>query len=187
MLQRYPDLVNKIEILMSLAGVTHNGDFKIGKYQKIGYLLVARTFKRRVPSMFYNNVILHPAMIRLAYAKTPNGRVKFSALSEEKKNEAMDFEVHLWRSEDTRTYWSTGVQMLELDNCTQQVDIDVHHLSIESDQYFDKHVVEQHMRIIFKDYHEHTSDMENHSPSILATKAEAAPLIPDSVRKLLTN
>jgi hypothetical protein len=76
-------------------------------------------------------------------------------------------------------------EMANLDNCEDQVDLEVHHVSVEKDQYFDQATVEQHMRVVFNDYHEHIAVMDNHSPSINATKEKAAPLIPKTLRKVL--
>lgn len=75
--------------------------------------------------------------------------------------------------------------MLTVDNCKIQVRLPVHHISVAGDQYFDHTVVEQHMRIIFTDFIEHEAKIPNHAPSILASKTEAAPFIPKSVKKVL--
>lgn len=185
MLQRYPDISKKVELLISIVGFSHKHDFIISKKLLFPYLLMAKLFKKKIPSVLYYNLVLHPSLIRLVYAKTPNARKKFLTLTKEEYRRAMDFEVHLWRTEDIRTYWSTAEIMVSINNCDYQVDLPLHHISTDKDQYFDSQIVEQHMRVIFNDFKAHTITIDNHSPSIIADKSEAAPFIPDSIRKIL--
>lgn len=106
-------------------------------------------------------------------------------LSAEEKNVAVEFEVNLWRQDDTRTYMRMAIEMFTIDNCSKQVNLPVHHISVNEDQYFDHSVVEQHLRIIFTDFIDHEAFIPNHAPSILATKEEAQPFIPKSITKVL--
>ena len=125
-------------------------------------------------------------MIRTFYAKTPNARKKFEHLSRDDKRRALDFEVVLWRDNDVRTYMDMILEMLRLDNCKKQVNIPVHHVGVDGDQYFDNAVVEQHMRVIFSEYSQSMAVLPNHAPSIVATKEEATPFVPKKLRKVLS-
>ena len=185
MLQRYPEICGKVELLISVVGFSHRYDFIFSKYRKYSYLALASFFSHRLPAAFFYNVILHPTVIRVSYSKTHNAKKKLASLNSADKKTAMDFEVDLWRQDDTRTYMAMAVQFLTIDNCKQQIPLPVHHISVADDQYFDHSVVEQHMRVIFTDFIEHEAVLPNHAPSILATKKEADPFIPKSLKKLL--
>jgi len=185
MFQRYPELVDKVELLISVVGFSHKYDFSLSKTRIKFYKLGASFFSRRLPSLFFYNIFLHPNVIRAAYAKTHNAKKKLAHLDKKEKDAAIEFEVELWRQDDLRTYMRMVVAFLTIDNCGIQVNCPVHHISVDADQYFDNAVVEQHMRIIFTDFTEHEAIIPNHAPSILATKEEAGPFIPKSVRKLL--
>ena len=185
MLQRYPELTSKVDLIVSVVGFTHKYDFSLKKSRISFYKTVAKFFSLKLPSMFYYNVFLHPSVIRNFYAKTHNAKKKFANLSKVEKSQALDFEVGLWRNDDPRTYMILGHEMLTLDNCTKQIELPVHHISVANDQYFDNSVVEQHMRIIFKDFFEHEAVIPNHAPSILASKEEARPFIPNSIRAIM--
>lgn len=184
MLQRYPDICDKVEILISVVGFSHKYDFALSNPRMIFYKTTASLFTFKLPAAFFYNVVLHPSVIRTAYSKTHNAKKKMANLSVEDKKTATDFEVELWRQDDTRTYMAMGIQMLTIDNCKKQVPLPVHHISVAGDQYFDHSVVEQHMRVIFTDFTEHEAVIPSHAPSILATKEEADPFIPKSVKKL---
>lgn len=185
MLQRYPELVEKVDLLISIVGFSHKYDFSFKKSRITYYKNGAKLFTRKLPSLFFYNVFLHPSVIRAAYSKTHNAKKKLAHLSKEERKAAVEFEVDLWRQDDIRTYMSMVVAMLTIDNCKKQIDLPVHHISVSTDQYFDHTVVEQHMRIIFTDFTDHEAVIPNHAPSILASKKEAAPFIPKSIRKIL--
>jgi pimeloyl-ACP methyl ester carboxylesterase len=185
MLQRYPELQKKVTLLVSLVGFTRADDTILPKKMMYTYRALAHVFRRRVASMLFYNLILHPTVIRTFYAKTPNARKKFDHLSREDKRRALDFEVVLWRDNDVRTYMDMILEMMNLDNCKKQIKVPVHHVGVDGDQYFDNAVVEQHMRVIFSDYSQSMAVLPNHAPSIVATKEEAAPFVPKKLKKVL--
>jgi len=185
MLQRYPELIDKVDILISFVGFTHSYDMKFTSMRKLGYRSAANLFTRKIPSLLFLNLALHPSAIKTVYSKTFNAKKKLANLSERDKKASLDFEVTLWRDNDVRTYMQMTEVMLTLDNCQVQIAMPVHHVSIEQDQYFDNTVVEQHMRVIFTDFTEHPASMPAHAPSILANKKDAKPFVPKSLAKLL--
>lgn len=185
MLQRYPELTGQVELLISIVGFSHKYDMKFTKSRYMFYRNGASFFSNKLPSAFFYNVFLHPTVLRTVYSKAHNAKSKFENLDKETLKSTMDFEVKLWRESDIRTYMNTALSMMLLDNCKVQIDLPVHHISVNSDQYFDHNVVEQHMRVIFNDFTEHVAVIPNHAPSILATKKEAEPFIPKSITKLL--
>jgi hypothetical protein len=172
-------------MLISIVGFSHKYDFSFKKSRIVYYTKGAKFFSRKLPSLFFYNVFLHPSLIRAAYSKTHNAKKKMANLSKQEKKDAVEFEVNLWRQDDIRTYMDMVVEMLTIDNCKKQVNLPVQHISVSTDQYFDHTVVEQHMRIIFNDFTDHEAIIPNHAPSILASKEEAAPFIPKSIRKIL--
>ena len=185
MLQKYPELTNKVDILVSMVGFTRRDDTKVSKTMVRTYWTLAQVFRRRVPAMFFYNVILHPSVVRALYSKTPNAQSKFKHLSRDDHKKATEFEVILWRVNDVRTYMQMLLEMIQLDNLKKQIDLPVYHVSVEGDQYFNNAVVEQHMRVIFTDFIEFKAKLPNHAPSIVATREEAAPFVPKGLRKLL--
>jgi hypothetical protein len=76
--------------------------------------------------------------------------------------------------------------MLTVDNCHKKVDLPVWHVAVAGEKYFDNTKVEQHFRVIFKDFHLSESQLDNHAPSILATKKDAEPLMPAEIRQVLS-
>ncbi len=186
MLQRYPELAKKVDMFVSMVGFTRRDDTKLNKKVIRMYWILGKIFSYKIPAFLFYNIALHPSFIRAVYAKTPNAKAKFKHLSRDDHRRAMEFEVILWRENDVRTYMKMLIEMLKIDNCNKQIDLAVHHVAVDGDQYFDNNVVEQHMRVIFKDYTEHKAVLPNHAPSIVASKEEAAPFVPKSLRKALS-
>lgn len=185
MLQRYPDLVNKVDLLISVVGFAHKDDFTFSKPRMFIYRWGSRFFSRKLPAIFFRNVLLHPWVLKLAYSHTRNARQKFQNLDRAEHKEIMAFEVHLWHSNDVRTHMKTTVEFLSLDNCHKQVKLPVHHVSVKADNYFDNFRVEQHMKVIFTKFSEYPANMDNHAPSVIADAKTAAPMWPPKVRTLL--
>ena len=185
MLQNYPKMTKNVELLISVVGFCHRDDLTFSKSRYSFYRYTATVFSRRLPAIFFKNVILHPTLLRIAYSKTHNAKNKFKDLSPENAKRAMEFEIHLWHCNDVRTYMDTTITMLTLDNCLKQVDLPVQHVSVDMDQYFDNRIIEQHMRVIFTDFTDNRAVMDNHAPSIIASKEDAGGMMPDTLRTLL--
>jgi pimeloyl-ACP methyl ester carboxylesterase len=188
MLQRYPDLAKKVDLCVSLAGFAHKDDFTFTKSRRLSYVNSAKFFSLPVTSAFFRYVILNPFLLKTVYKHTHNAKNKFKGLVDEELREMLDVEVDLWHSNDVRTYMKTSAEFLTLDNCKKQVDLPVYQIAVAGDRYFDNERVEQHFRVIFKDFHLLARlKLGNHAPSVVADAKSAAPFIPQKLRQLLNN
>jgi pimeloyl-ACP methyl ester carboxylesterase len=186
MLQRYPDLIKKVDMVISIAGFAHRDDFVFTKPRHAAYLAAARFFSLPIASSFFRHVCLNSLVLRTFYRHTHNAKEKFHGVVDEELQQIMDIEVRLWQDNDVRTYMLTSAQFLTLDNCKKQIDLPIYHVGVEADRYFDNQVVEQHMRIIFNEFHlVATLKAGNHAPSVIADAKAAAAYIPPQLRKLL--
>lgn len=185
MLQRYPDLARKVDILISVVGFAHHEDFSFSRTRFLSYKLATRFFTYRLPAALFRNLALHPTVLRTVYHKTHNAKHKFADLTPEEAKILTEFEVHLWRINDVRTYMATSYSFLTFDNCQVRVDLPLWHIGVEMDNYFDKDVVEQHMRVIFNDFYYVSAPVKKHMPNVIAGKKEAANIFPSKIRKLL--
>lgn len=185
MLQRYPDIAKKTDLLVSVVGFTHHEDFSFTPLRKRLYKLGSRTFSFGPTAALFRNVALHPAVLRGVYSKTHNAKHKFEGLSPEDAKVLTEFEIRLWRLNDLRTHMATSYSFLTFDNCQVRVDLPVWHIGVEADNYFNSAVVEQHMRVVFKDFNHIPAAVKKHMPNVIAGKKEAAAILPAKLRKLL--
>lgn len=187
MLQRYPELAKKVDVLLSVVGFSHYEDFVFSPTRFFMYKNSARFFSLPLTSTFFRNIVLHPFVLRSAYSKTHNAKHKFDGLDEAETKTLTEFEIHLWRINDLRTYMATSVSFLTVDNCRARVDLPVTHIGVKMDNYFDNDIVEQHMRVIFSDFTYIAAPVEKHMPNVIAGKKEAAKIFPTRVRKMLAS
>ena len=185
MLQKYPEIADKVDQLYSFAGLTHKNDFKFSKTRYWIYRIGTRVISYKLPSLFFRYVILQPIFIRGVYKFTYNAKEKFAGLNDETFRRFMDVEVNLWHSNDVRTWAQIANTMFKLDLTRRPVNLPVHHVEVESDRYFDPVVVEQNMRTIYEDFHAIRNKHSHHSPSIIATAREAKDFFPSEVSRLL--
>lgn len=187
MLQRYPDIAKKVDLCISLAGFAHKDDFTFSKPRWVAYRCGAGLFANPLMAAFFRYVILNPWLIRTLYKRTHNAKDKFKGVVDEELREMLDVEVDLWHINDVRTYMRTTIEFLTLDNCRTKVDLPVQHIAMANDRYFDNDVVEQHLRVIFKDFQlMAVLKVANHAPSLIADAKSAAPFIPPKLRRLLS-
>jgi pimeloyl-ACP methyl ester carboxylesterase len=188
MLQRFPELAGQVDLLVSLVGFAHHDDFSFSKPRYWLYRSFSGFFSIRPTAWFFRYVCLNEHILRLAYARTSNAKHKFEDVaSQEEFNKLMDFEVGLWHSNDVRTYMRTTEQFLTFDNCRVRINLPVWHVTAQADHYFSQHRVEQHMRVIFSDFHQVQSSLTNHAPSVIADEAMAAPLVPPELARILNS
>lgn len=186
MLQRYPELKKNVSMLISLVGLVHGDDFNIPRGLYLFFRSLAVVMSYWLPALFFRYVCLNSLALRSAYHRTPNAKHKFAAAqSAEEHARFMDAEIWLWQHNDVRTHAVTTLEMMDLDNCKQQVDVPVWHVTTDIDQYLDSHRVEQHMRVAFREVHVLRSKLPHHAPSIIADAETAAPLIPLELRRTL--
>jgi hypothetical protein len=186
MLQRFPDLTKKVDVLISLVGFAHKDDFIFSKARYWFYLIGTTILSIPILPTIFRMTALRPMVLRIFYGKTHNAKRKFADLTPEQSKQMMDVEVWLWRNNDVRTAAYTSAQFLKLDNCKVKIDLPVWHVGVKEDHFFSNNVVEQHMRIIFNNFHGMTVNMTKHAPTVIADAKDAAPFIPAKLRRIMS-
>lgn len=184
MLQKYPSLVDQVELCVSAAGFTHKDDFKMPSRKKKRLVLLTRFLSWWFPSLFVRAWLRKP-VIRHMYK---NNTLKAHSVTEtaERRQYRIEFEVWLWQNNDVRTHFFTLSQMLSLNLCDHKVNLPVYHIAVDADQYLDNHLIEQHMRVIYNDFiNMPVTNIKAHAPTILATAKEASVFIPPKLRTIL--
>ncbi len=186
MLQRSPELSKKIILLVSIVGFAHKDDFIFSKRRYLFYLQASRLMSLRLPAIIFRYTALNPIVLKTVYGRTHNAKHKFAqAENAEQLQNIKQVEVGLWHANDVRTWAFTSVEFLKLDNCQKRVPLPLWHVAAKNDHFFDGHLVEQHLRIIYKDFHSAQVDLEAHAPSVIADEKMAAPLVPEKLRRAL--
>jgi len=185
MLQRFPELTNRVELIVSIVGFVNHEEFI---FKRSNFLLLrysASFFSNLLPSLFVKHIALRPSLIRMTYNKMADTHVKMKDADIEERNRRIDFEINLWRINDVRTYMDTAVCMFTLDLCQEQIAMPVIHLQVAEDRYFNNHMVEQHLNVIYSKVTVIHAHMKQHAPTVIANAKEASSLIPPQLRRIL--
>jgi pimeloyl-ACP methyl ester carboxylesterase len=185
MLQRYPQLTKRVDLVVSMVGFMHQTDFLFTPERRRQIHIAARVFSWPPVATFIRYGCLNSFVIKRLYVRTAAGKRRFLEMEPISFSSMMDFEVELWQRNDVRTHWRTTSDFVRLDNCKTQIDLPVWHVASRGDHYFNNDVVEQHMRIVFNDYHRGTMNSKAHTPSILGDKKDLAIMIPAGLRRVL--
>jgi pimeloyl-ACP methyl ester carboxylesterase len=185
MLQRYPELNKKVEMLISIVGFMHRDDFVYGRGRRNFYRRATRLFATRPAAFLIRYGALNRFVLKTLYAKLPNSKRRMIEVTPEEFNDTLEFEVKIWKANDVRTHWLTTSEFLNVDNCVKQVDLPVYHVVSEQDHYFNNNFVKQHMLVVFRDYHGYVARSKAHTPSILADKKAMRVLLPPGLRRAL--
>jgi pimeloyl-ACP methyl ester carboxylesterase len=185
MLQKYPELAKKVDILVSIVGFMHHDDFHFSHSQRKIYSRVTRVFATRPAAFFIRYACLNSFVVHNLYKRLPAGKKRFIEVEPAEFKKMIEFDVQLWQANDVRTHWLTTSEFLQLDNCQKQVKLPVWHVASQGDHYFDNHIVEQHMRVVFSEYHQLMAESKAHTPNILADKKGMGVLLPRALRKEL--
>lgn len=183
MLQRFPEMAKKIDLLISVIGFAHKDDFSIKPHIYWGYRLACKLLVARPVAYFFRTVCLQPAVLRFVYTKMDNA--KFRGLTPEQDEQMLQVEIGLWRSNDVRTWARTATEMLTIDNCRHQIVLPVWHVGVANDHFFNNYNVEQHLKVIFSDFHGFTIKLGKHAPTVIATPKEAEQYLPLALRRAL--
>jgi pimeloyl-ACP methyl ester carboxylesterase len=185
MLQRYPELVKKVDLLVTVVGFMHHDDFVYSRRQKWVFRRATRLFATRPSAFLIRRLALNRFILTTLYAKLPNSKRRMIEVNEDEFQSTMAFEIKLWQANDVRTHWMTTSEFLGIDNCAKQIDLPIHHVVSKQDHYFNNDIVKQHMLVVFSDYHAYTANSKAHTPSILADKKAMRVLVPPGLRRVL--
>lgn len=185
MLQRYPEIAKKVDLLVSLVGFMHKDDLVINpRVRKLDKYL-ARLFATRPIALIIRYGFLNKFVLKRLYTNLPWSKRRNKDVAPDDFDGAMDFEVELWQANDVRTHWLTTSQFLDLDNCNNFVALPVVHIVSKQDHYLNNLTVEQHMRQVFSGYKQFVAKTKAHVPSVIADKQAMAVLLPAGLRRLL--
>ncbi len=185
MLQRYPQLERKVDLLVSLGGYAHKDDLPYGHVQRLLYRLGCTFLARRSPAWLVKTFGLKSVLLRLLYEHGHQTRGEFKKLRGGAAREAMKFDIYLWHINDLRTHLFSTAQLLALDNCQQQLTIPVWRIASELNRHPLDHIIEQHFRIIFSDVQQARSQVNFETVSFLHDSKAAHGLLPGPLRQAL--
>lgn len=174
MLQRYPDLAKKVDLVISLGGVARYDDIVFGRTKRLLYRSGAR-FLSLLPTAFWvRQVCLHPLTLRSWYARRTPARPD------------VEEQIFLWRSNDLRTHFITLVTLLKFDNCKLRVNRPLWHVSLRANHSLEHDRVLQHLQVIYQSVDEVRSRLRSQTIGTISYSRQTAQLLPVKLRRALS-
>lgn len=185
MLQKYPELVKKVDLLVSMVGFMHKDDFVYSVPKRNFFRRATRLFATRPAAFIIGNCFMNGFVIKNIAAQLPNSKRRMIEVGKDQYEANMDFDVKIWKENDVRTHWLTTSEFLNIDNCQAKIDLPIYHVASEADHYFHNDIVKQHMLVVFTAYYNYVAVSKAHTPPVLADKSEMAVMIPTGLRRVL--
>lgn len=185
MLQKYPELSGKVDLLVSFVGLTNKNDIGMKRRNFLFFKYFSKLMSIRPLAAFTQHIMLRGPIIRLSYKLVEDQHSKLQDADVEERRRRVDFEIFLWQCNDFRTYAYTGSLMFTLNLQTTKVDLDVLHIGVKKDRYLNRDTLETNMRQIYNDFEYVESKMPAHAPTVIATAKEAEPFVPSRLKQLL--
>lgn len=189
MMQKYPELAQKVDLTVSVAGFVRTDEFKFSKLQYWGLRSLVFIFEKRLPAFLLSKILLNKFVITTVYRLVAARRSKMKDASDQlERDRRIDFEAGLWKVNDVRTHVHSIKTALTLDLCNERIEhVPLTHVAASADRYFDTSIVEQHMSVIFDNVEVVPSDMLNHAPPHMSKIEEAKSFIPKRIQQVLSN
>ncbi len=185
MLQRYPELVRRVDLLVSLVGFMHKDDFLFKPNFRRMLIIGTRLFATRPLAFLIRYCGLNAFVIRAVYTRLSAGKKRFIEVGPEEFDEMLAFDVTLWQANDVRTHWLTTSEFLHLDNCKARVELPVWHVASKYDHYFNNQIVKEHLLVVFEECHQVFTNSKAHTPKVTADKKGLAVMLPRKLRQVL--
>ena len=187
LLQKYPDIAERVDLVVSVSGFLRPSDFKIpaGYYRFLK--LSSWIFSRKYPAKFFRITALNRPLLTLVYQRTKHAKHKLEGVLGEDFKLMRRFEVKLWQINDVRTYMKIAREMFTKDLTNQKVDRPAAIVSFgDGDQYFDPAASEASIRRVYEKAQLYRADLDRHMPSVLSSKEEALRMLPKDLQRRLS-
>jgi hypothetical protein len=182
MLQRNPDITNKIINVISLNGYAHKDDVNTNStnlaLKKLTYSVGTTKLISKILSVILNNNVA----LGIKYRNKNNTEDKQKHLDDQFINQ---FKIDLYKETDYRTMLDVSRQLLELDNCNKRVNNTVWHVRYGDKTMLNHKILEQHLRVIYSEYNEQESKLTRNVPFIFNDDKLAVKILPPKLRRSL--
>jgi hypothetical protein len=179
MLHRNPELKNKVKMIVCVNGYAHKEDMNTHKNKTllaIGYRLGSTALISRVIKLAFNN----KTVLNLRYGENIKQMIKQKAID---SSFLTKFKVDLAKETDLRTTYLIKLQMLSLDNCNSRISNKLWHITYGAHKELNSKLIEQHLKVIFSNYHYQSSKITRKIPFVMNDEKLAIKLLPAKLRR----
>jgi pimeloyl-ACP methyl ester carboxylesterase len=185
MLQKYPDLTKKVDLLISLGGYMHKDDLTYGPVSRKLYRYSCRLLATKSLCLVQKGLFINYPVIKFVYSRRSDYRARVPKLSKEENDASLEFETRLWQVNDLRTGWLSKAEILNVDNCQTRLNIPVIQVAPKDDHYLHDDLVKEHMLVAFTGCKRYVRRDNPRALSAIADKKDAGVMLPQALRRTL--
>lgn len=182
MLQRYPDLAKKVDLLVSLGGLMHGDDFLLKPLRRRLVRGLVRIGGTRPVALLMKYLCFNDPVVRVLCPRIAPARRMLATMSPLSTETIVGRESRAWQINDVSSHWRTLSQCLVLDNCKQKVEVPVWSVVPQDDRLLDSAIVEQHVLVVFSS---NKTSVVSIKSSDYSQKDNASILLPAGLKKVL--
>lgn len=184
MLQKYPDIVKKIDLCVGINAFSHGEDIVIGRLRKYWYLLATNTLNIRFASVLFKVLWLKIFLPRVNNQHILNSTHHFTFRGDS-FYEPANVDYKLWSVNEIRTHAQAIRTMLTIDNCRDRINLPLWHITFKNQTFFNDNYVEQHLKVIYSEYHKLNSKFKLDLP-LGSPYSKVNVIIPAKLRQKLS-
>ncbi len=182
MLQKYPSVASQVDLVVGGIGFLHHSDIVYSHKKKQFLRGLTRVLSFRLVAKILELLLKITPLLRFLLESSER-KNKTDNPSEVQKR--INFEIILWQTNDMRTHFYTLNQILHLDICSKKVPVRLESIATAKDQYLDRHIVNEHLKIVYPNHKSSIVNSQKHAPTVVASADEAINFIPLRVRRIL--
>jgi len=184
MLQKYPDIAMRIDLCIGINAFAHREDIIITRSQYYRYRFTAYLLKNRVSSVLFRFLWLKLFLPRYDDRNIQQSIHKFNFRGDS-FFEPSNVDFKLWSANDIRTHAQAIKTMITINNCQYRVNLPLWHICFGNQTFFNDTFVEQHLKVVFTDYHKLVSRFNLETP-LGSPNNKIDKIIPAKLRKKLS-
>lgn len=189
MLQKYPELTENVEFVVSFVGFGRTSDFSVDTLDKTYNKILMKLTDTKLGGNLVGTLLFNKLSLRVLFAifRVINPNPKYRHNTKESRASAQEMELELWSKNDARTKFHTYRVLADFDLTKGQkpINLDLYDMITPADQYFDSQAVSKTLARLFTSSSTYMANLKLHAPSVIGNEDDVANIYPEAIKKIL--
>ena len=152
MLQKYPEIAKKVDVVFNVSSFAHHDDLKVTGFKKFRLRFYTKFFTYNLPSTIYRGILLRPHLYNRLSKRMRDIQQKSNYDPKEFKTK-YNLDLKIRKKMSVKTQMFTLNELLHLDNCQHVIDLPLWCVNGLHEGHLFLDNVDQHLKIIYKSVH----------------------------------
>jgi pimeloyl-ACP methyl ester carboxylesterase len=184
MLQKYPELSKKINMLVDVAGFMHHEELKLNNQAKLKMKVYTRTLTVNPPLSIYGAILLRPHLYNRISKRMRTIQQKSNLDQKEFKTKHAS-DLKLRRKNHVKTHMFTLRELVSLDNIKMPVDLPVWNITGLHEEHLQKEKTTEYLEKVYKKVNTVKLKSPKPDPFMLYSADEIDAMMPKRIKSAL--